>query len=350
MEGAAPLEVLPPLMEPSAPNEWKSSKYSIVAWTALAALVAATFVWTAQNGKRTAAASGPQEVWTGNFGEPVSSEFRMLAGYHGQPYTDRQGHKWQPDAYFNGGRSAPIGSLKVMEGLPDPDLPLATREGAFRYDIPVRPGVYELHLYFAETNPDRRNTSEGDELKIFPRERKRGDKAGPVRRHVGGRRRLPAASAGLQGHRSGEGREAASGIRAAKRAADPERDRDPFERARTHPSDSHRDAPKPGYGNADGHVWAADEYVIGGHLVERTTSVLDVSQENLFEGERFGHFAYHCRWRREISGHSALRGNLLRERRTKQAATPKRRTIIQRVCKRRRDSSEFRYRGDGGRT
>ena len=44
--------------------------------------------------------------------------------------------------------------------------------------------------------------------------------------------------------------------------------------------------------DADGHLWAADEFVVGGHLVERATSVLNVHQKNLFEGERFGNFAY----------------------------------------------------------
>jgi hypothetical protein len=45
--------------------------------------------------------------------------------------------------------------------------------------------------------------------------------------------------------------------------------------------------------DSEGRVWAADEFVIGGHLVERSTSVSNLRQKNLFEGERFGNFAYH---------------------------------------------------------
>ena len=33
----------------------------------------------------------------------------------------------------------------------DPDLYRHLRQGVFRYDIPLKPGSYELHLFFAET-------------------------------------------------------------------------------------------------------------------------------------------------------------------------------------------------------
>jgi hypothetical protein len=37
------------------------------------------------------------------------------------------------------------------------------REGDFSYDIPLKPGVYELHLYFAETLFGENNTAGGGE-------------------------------------------------------------------------------------------------------------------------------------------------------------------------------------------
>jgi hypothetical protein len=33
----------------------------------------------------------------------------------------------------------------------DPDIYRHVRQGDFRYDIPLKPGSYELHLHFAET-------------------------------------------------------------------------------------------------------------------------------------------------------------------------------------------------------
>jgi hypothetical protein len=44
--------------------------------------------------------------------------------------------------------------------------------------------------------------------------------------------------------------------------------------------------------DSEGHVWAADEFVVGGHLVERANSVLNIRDKNLFESERFGNFTY----------------------------------------------------------
>jgi hypothetical protein len=41
-------------------------------------------------------------------------------------------------------------SEKVLRTL-DPDIYRHLRSGDFRYDIPLAPGSYELHLHFAET-------------------------------------------------------------------------------------------------------------------------------------------------------------------------------------------------------
>ena len=51
----------------------------------------------------------------------------------------------------------------VISGTPDPELFRSRREGDFSYDVPLRPGVYELHLYFAETLFGENNTAGGGE-------------------------------------------------------------------------------------------------------------------------------------------------------------------------------------------
>jgi hypothetical protein len=80
-----------------------------------------------------------------------SQEIRLLAGSNVARYVDHFGNMWTGDRFFKGGVvfSAPSGYHIV--GTQDPVIFQSRREGIFSYDIPLKPGVYELHLYFAET-------------------------------------------------------------------------------------------------------------------------------------------------------------------------------------------------------
>src|SRR5437016_4196999 len=80
-----------------------------------------------------------------------SQEIRLLAGSNVARYVDHFGNTWTGDRFFKGGAvfSAPSGYHII--GTQDPVLFQSRREGIFSYDIPLKPGVYELHLYFAET-------------------------------------------------------------------------------------------------------------------------------------------------------------------------------------------------------
>jgi hypothetical protein len=75
--------------------------------------------------------------------------FRMIAGTTA-PYVDRGGRTWGPDRFFTGGNVLVRPSEKIFRTL-DPDIYRHLRSGDFRYDIPLQPGNYELHLFFAET-------------------------------------------------------------------------------------------------------------------------------------------------------------------------------------------------------
>jgi hypothetical protein len=85
---------------------------------------------------------------------PVSESMplRLLAGYSGMPKTDSGGAVWQADRYVHGGGSwrGPEGSIARTS---DRMLFRQWRIGDFEYDIPLRPGVYELHLYFVSSDP-----------------------------------------------------------------------------------------------------------------------------------------------------------------------------------------------------
>ena len=80
---------------------------------------------------------------------PAGQDLRIGVGSL-NPYTDRSGRTWAADRYFSGGTVLIRASEKVLRTL-DPDMYRRMRQGDFRYDIPLSPGSYELHLHFAET-------------------------------------------------------------------------------------------------------------------------------------------------------------------------------------------------------
>src|ERR1035441_1369308 len=81
---------------------------------------------------------------------PVSGEdLRIIVGST-SPFIDRSGRTWGPDRFFSGGSVLVRSSARILRTL-DPDIYRRERQGDFRYDIPLQPGSYELHLFFAET-------------------------------------------------------------------------------------------------------------------------------------------------------------------------------------------------------
>ena len=80
---------------------------------------------------------------------PGGPNLRLIVGSQGT-YTDRSGRLWGPDRFFLGGSVVVRPSEKIYRTL-DPDIYRHVRQGDFRYDIPLKTGVYELHLLFAET-------------------------------------------------------------------------------------------------------------------------------------------------------------------------------------------------------
>jgi len=70
-----------------------------------------------------------------------------------QDYVDTGGFRWNSDRYFAGGTEFHRAAAPIFRS-PDPALYSSGRQGVFHYDIPVAPGVYEVHLLFAETAPD----------------------------------------------------------------------------------------------------------------------------------------------------------------------------------------------------
>lgn len=234
-----------------------------------------------------------EEVWAEASTEPVPPELRMLAGYHGPPFTDRQGHTWMPDAYFTGGHSRTLSPDRRIEGLLDPNLLKTQRSGTFRYDIPLGKGTYELHLYFAETEYGPGNPLGGGDasrtldLSINGVQRFHdfdplAESGSPNRLHV---RVFKDISPDTDGklHIAFRPGTAAAFVNAIEIV--------PSQAGLIRPVRIvAQDRPVT---DVDGRFWSADEYFLGGALVLRRNTILDAREKMLYRGERYGHFAYH---------------------------------------------------------
>ncbi len=86
------------------------------------------------------------ESWVGL---PAGDEVRILAG-GSRDYVDRAGKLWTADRYFTGG-AAVRSSVQYIWRTQDREIYRTSRQGEFSYDIPLKPGTYELRLHFAET-------------------------------------------------------------------------------------------------------------------------------------------------------------------------------------------------------
>jgi hypothetical protein len=82
-------------------------------------------------------------------GPPAGEEVRILAGTT-RSFVDHADKLWHADRWFVGG-DAVASSAQHIWRTEDTDFYRNSRQGQFRYDIPLTPGVYELRLHFAET-------------------------------------------------------------------------------------------------------------------------------------------------------------------------------------------------------
>lgn len=73
-------------------------------------------------------------------------DIRIHSG--GVAYTDSLGRLWAEDQFFSGGAS--FGVFDPIQGTSDPGLYQTERFGTFGYHVPVRNGLYNVRLHFAE--------------------------------------------------------------------------------------------------------------------------------------------------------------------------------------------------------
>jgi hypothetical protein len=95
----------------------------------------------------------------------VSLPFRMIAGYQGAPQRDDEGGEWAADRYHDGGW-ARHPSKAFISRTGNPLLYRYGRDGDMAYNIPLKPGTYELHLHFMQGS-DSEQSEEVENKAIF---------------------------------------------------------------------------------------------------------------------------------------------------------------------------------------
>jgi hypothetical protein len=176
--------------------------------------------------------------------------------------------------------------------LPDPAFVHSFREGAFRYDIPVVPGDYELRLYFIETEYGDGNPRGGPVnsrmfqvnlngkpiLELFDVLSEAG---APNRIHVRVFRDVSPASDGKL-HLAFQPGSAPAFLNALEL----------LPTSPGHVRPIRIVAQRTSVADNEGALWQADQYAVGGSQLERTTFANE-PQRMLFRGERYGNFSYH---------------------------------------------------------
>jgi hypothetical protein len=239
--------------------------------------------------------AGVVNVAIGNMA--MGEELRMIVGSTNS-YIDRSGRTWSADRYSSGGSVLFRPAQRIARTL-DPDIYRHLRQGDFQYDIPLTPGSYELHLYFAETGLadfiSAESSGEGQRLFRITVNGNRVLNAFDVVADADGsnvadervfRNVSPAEDGVLHLSFSGiRGMAMLSGIEVLPVSAGKVR---PI-RIRAGWTSSWKDSA--------GQQWQADSYFLGGNALVRTTNPAQQGNSMspdmaLYASERWGHFSY----------------------------------------------------------
>jgi len=265
-----------------------------------AALALTCFAVTAVAWRTSLGRTGPSHGSTAAL--LLNDEVHILAGYTGSTWVDASGRRWQGDRYYQGGMMLP-GVKAPVPPPPDRRLFQTMRSGrragdltddggTFAYDIPMKPGAYELFLYFADPLressqlPDRQD---GQNLRHFT-----------VR--VNGEPLLnrldvvaDSATAAVDVRAFKDIRTAADGRVHLQFVPDPNQ---PFLNALElvpsppgHANPIRITAGQSAYTDPQGRRWGPDDYFVGGGVIANPVPAAAGLPE-FYRVERFGNFAY----------------------------------------------------------
>lgn len=209
---------------------------------------------------------------------------RLIAGYFGTPQIDNAGYTWQPDKYFHGGSTWTRSETTAVR-TSNPLLFRQWRTGDFSYEIPLSPGVYELHLYFIASN------REDEEFATFSMS-------------INGKQILHDFD--IVTDAEGENIADERVFRDVSPAGDgllhiafvSERGVPVLNALEILPGTPHRQTPirlitqQVPYDDHEGNRWLPDTYYANGKMAARPRPVEGTSDPALYAGERYGHFSY----------------------------------------------------------
>lgn len=266
---------------PERPNSRRVLSFS--ALVALA-ILGASGLWLIHHRQSTASGQIAQLTETQQTPVPANAAvipLRIIAGYSGAPIIDSAGMHWGPDRYFHlGGTLQRTGGS--VERTSDPMLFDHGRNGDFSYDIPLAPGVYELHLYFATEGRDLSTFSVlANGNHILTGFDINGDAGGP---NLADERVFRDVSPDKDGllHLDFEAEQGVPVLNALALL----------------PGIPHKQAPirivtqPTSVMDHNGNVWHPDTYFENGHARDQRVHVEGTPDPDLYERERFGNFSY----------------------------------------------------------
>jgi hypothetical protein len=224
-------------------------------------------------------------------GPPMGEEIRILAGA-GRSFVDHAGKLWNADAWFDGG-TAVKSSMQHIWRTQDPGFYRTSRQGQFSYGIPLKKGIYELRLHFAETVYDPESTATGGEGSRIMTVRANGrtlltrfdivaDAGASRTADVKVFTDMAPAPDGLL-HLEFSGEDGRQAILSAIEI---------LPGFRGHIRPVRLLARQTPYYSNDSHWWSPDSYFEGGQLAAYTTPVRGTDDPELYETERWGNFSY----------------------------------------------------------
>ena len=285
---APPAPPPPPTLPPSEPVAGGALGKRVHLLSVLAVLLAAGVLYFVS---RQPSAPSPVSAQPA----PVAadaSEVRILAGSTAAKYVDSAGNIWSGDRFFTGGIAMSVAPRTIMRTL-DSAMYLSRRQGEFRYDIPLKPGVYELRLHFAETMfGDNTIQGGGEASRIFA---------------------VSVNGQPLMGFWDALADANGSNTADVKVFRDVRPASDGFLHLQFRPS--FKEAPfvnaieiVPGipghmrpvrivarpssFTDARSNEWLSDRYYVGGQYVARNDEIADTPDQALYRSERYGNFSY----------------------------------------------------------
>ena len=205
---------------------------------------------------------------------------RALLGKDRALYIDHAGNAWTPGNYCTGGDNLSESSQRIA-GTEDPAIFLGGVRGHAHCVFPVDPGIYEVHLLFAEASDLPEATSRsvfslngGDNISLDVVDDAGGDYIADTKVFRGIR---PENDGTVHVDYVGE----ISAMKAVEILPAPSEASLPIRIVA---------GPKP-YKDSEGNVWLPDRYVIGGRPGQ-SAKVVKNEQTGLYASHRVGNFRY----------------------------------------------------------